>query len=114
VNDIFEQPDNAATPFREEERRALELAQITSQEQLNAAEQENIARGQEWALSRRRYLLSESRCAPNDRKIGQVYVDNPYRRVYSKDYRINISANMPSRRLSEDRPKDRPCGLAKC
>jgi len=60
VSGIFEQPDDAATPLREEERRALKLAYITNRAQLNAAEQENIARGQEWALRRRRNLLTES------------------------------------------------------
>jgi Fic-DOC domain mobile mystery protein B len=60
VSDIFEQPDEAATPLREEERHALKLTYITNREQLNAAEQENIARGQEWALSRRRNFLTES------------------------------------------------------
>jgi Fic-DOC domain mobile mystery protein B len=59
VSDIFEQPDDAATPLREEERRALKLAHIANREQLNAAEQENIARGQEWALGRRRDWLTE-------------------------------------------------------
>lgn len=60
MSDIFEQPDEAATPLREEERRALKLAHIANREQLNAAEQENIARGLDWALSRRRNLLTES------------------------------------------------------
>jgi Fic-DOC domain mobile mystery protein B len=60
VSDIFDQPDDAATPLREEEGRALKLAHITDRAQLNAAEQENIARGQEWALSRRRDWLTES------------------------------------------------------
>jgi Fic-DOC domain mobile mystery protein B len=60
VSDIFEQPDDAATPLREEEQRALKLTYITNRAQLNAAEQENIARGQEWALGRDRNLLTES------------------------------------------------------
>jgi len=47
VSDIFEQPDDAATP-------------LTDRRELNAAEQENIIRGQEWALRRRRRdILSE-------------------------------------------------------
>jgi Fic-DOC domain mobile mystery protein B len=60
VSDIFEQPDEAATPLTEEDKRGLKLAYIANRAQLNAAEQENIARGQEWALSRRRNFLVES------------------------------------------------------
>ena len=60
MTDIFEEPDEAATPLAEEERRDLKLTYITHRAQLNAAEQENIARGQEWALSRRRKLLNEN------------------------------------------------------
>jgi Fic-DOC domain mobile mystery protein B len=60
VSDIFDQPDEAATPLSEEDKRGLKLAYIANRGQLNAAEQENIARGQEWALSRRRNLLSEN------------------------------------------------------
>jgi Fic-DOC domain mobile mystery protein B len=59
VSDIFDQPDEAATPLTEEDKRGLKLAYITNRAQLNAAEQENIARGQDWALSRRRNLLTE-------------------------------------------------------
>lgn len=60
MSDIFNQPDEAATPLGEEDKRGLKLAYVSNRGQLNAAEQENIARGQEWALSRRRNLLSES------------------------------------------------------
>lgn len=60
MSDIFEQPDEAATPLTEEEMRDLKLAYITNRRELNAAEQENIARGQEWALRRRRNLLTEN------------------------------------------------------
>ena len=59
MSDIFDQPDEAATPLTEEDKRGLKLAYITNRAQLNAAEQENIARGQDWALSRRRNLLTE-------------------------------------------------------
>jgi Fic-DOC domain mobile mystery protein B len=60
VSDIFEQPDAAATPLAPEEIRDLIPAHIAYRRDLNEAEQENIARAQEWALSpRRRDLLSE-------------------------------------------------------
>jgi Fic-DOC domain mobile mystery protein B len=59
VNDILE-PDDAATPLTPEEMRDLIPAHIAYRSELNEAEQENIARAQEWALGpRRRDLLSE-------------------------------------------------------
>jgi Fic-DOC domain mobile mystery protein B len=59
VNDIFEEPDSA-TPLTPEEMRDLIPAHIAYRRELNEAEQENIARAEEWALSRRRReLLSE-------------------------------------------------------
>lgn len=59
MSDLFEEPDDAATPLTEEEKRDLIPTHITYRRELNAVEQENIARGQEWALRRRRDLLSE-------------------------------------------------------
>jgi Fic-DOC domain mobile mystery protein B len=58
VNDLFEEPDDA-TPLTSDERRGLIPSDITYRRELNRAEQENIARGQDWALSRRRDLLTE-------------------------------------------------------
>jgi len=59
VNGIFEEPDSA-TPLSPEEMRDLIPAHIAYRRELNEAEQENIARAEEWALSRRRRdLLSE-------------------------------------------------------
>jgi Fic-DOC domain mobile mystery protein B len=59
VSDLFEQPDDAATLLTPEEMRDLIPAHIAYRRELNEAEQENIARAQEWALNRRRDLLSE-------------------------------------------------------
>ncbi len=60
MNDIFEEPDNAATPLTEEEKRDLIPTHIAFRRELNLAEQENIARGQEWAeRQRRREVLDE-------------------------------------------------------
>lgn len=56
--DLFEEPENA-TPLSLEETRGLIPAHIAYRRDLNAAEQENILRGQDWALGRRRDLLSE-------------------------------------------------------
>ncbi len=60
MSDIFTEPDDAATPLSPEEMRDLIPAHIADRHDLNAAEQQNIARAQEWAMSRRRRdLLSE-------------------------------------------------------
>lgn len=58
LNEPFQEPDNA-TPLTLEERADLIPAHIAYRADLNAAEQENIARGQDWALARKRDLLSE-------------------------------------------------------
>ena len=59
MSDLFGQPDDAATPLTPEEMRDLIPSHIAYRRELNEAEQENIARAQEWALSRRRDLVSE-------------------------------------------------------
>lgn len=58
MTDLFEQPDNA-TPLTPEEMRELIPTHIAYRRELNEAEQENIARAQDWALGRRRDLLNE-------------------------------------------------------
>jgi Fic-DOC domain mobile mystery protein B len=58
VNDLFDEPDDA-TPLTPEEMRELIPAHIAYRRELNEAEQENIARAQNWALNRRRDLLNE-------------------------------------------------------
>ena len=59
MSEIFEQPDDAATPLTVEEMRDLLPSHIAYRQELNSAEQENILRAQEWAMARRRDLLSE-------------------------------------------------------
>ncbi len=59
MSDLFDQPDDAATPLTPEEMRELIPAHIAFRRELNEAEQENIARAQDWALGRRRDPLSE-------------------------------------------------------
>jgi fido (protein-threonine AMPylation protein) len=56
---LFEEPDDAATPLTPQEMRDLIPAHIAYRSELNEAEQANIVRGQEWALSRRRDIFSE-------------------------------------------------------
>jgi Fic-DOC domain mobile mystery protein B len=58
VGSLFEQPDDA-TPLTPEEQSALIPAHIAYRRELNEAEFENIARAQDWALARRRDVLSE-------------------------------------------------------
>ena len=58
MSDLFEQPDDA-TPLTLEEMRQLIPAHIAYRRELNEAEQENIARAQDWALNRHRDPLSE-------------------------------------------------------
>ena len=59
MSDLFERPNDAATPLAPEEMRDLIPAHIAYRRELKAAEQENIVRAQEWALGRRRDPLSE-------------------------------------------------------
>lgn len=49
MSDLFDQPDDA-TPLTPEEKRELIPAHVSSRSDLNEAEQENILRGQDWAL----------------------------------------------------------------
>lgn len=58
MSDLFEEPDDA-TPLTPEEKQGLIPAHIAYRRELNEAEQENIARGQDWALGRRRDVLDE-------------------------------------------------------
>jgi Fic-DOC domain mobile mystery protein B len=73
VADLFEEPDNA-TPLTHEERRDLIPAHIAYRSELNDAEQENIARAQDWALGRKRDLLSEKFIMElHKRMLGDVW-----------------------------------------
>ena len=58
ADELFQEP-RGPTPLTPEERAELIPAHIAYRAELNAAEQENIARGQEWALGPRRGLLTE-------------------------------------------------------
>jgi Fic-DOC domain mobile mystery protein B len=73
VGDLFEEPDDA-TPLTPEEQRELIPAHIAYRSELNEAEQENIARGQDWALRRRRDLLSPKFVTDlHKRMLGEVW-----------------------------------------
>lgn len=73
MDDLFEQPDDA-TPLTPEEQRELIPAHIAYRSELNEAEQENIARAQDWALKRRRDLLGEKFITDLHRRmLGDVW-----------------------------------------
>ena len=73
MTDLFDEPDNA-TPLTPEERRELIPAHIAYRSELNEAEQENIARAQDWALARKRDLLSEKFIKDlHKRMLGDVW-----------------------------------------
>jgi Fic-DOC domain mobile mystery protein B len=58
VRHPFQEPEHA-TPLTPEERLELIPAYIAYRSELNEAEQENIARAQDWALGRKRDPLTE-------------------------------------------------------
>ncbi len=58
MSPIFDQPDHA-TPLTPEEMRDLIPAHIAFRRDLNEVEQQNIVRGQDWALGRKRDMLTE-------------------------------------------------------
>lgn len=73
MSDLFAEPDDA-TPLTPEERRDLIPAHIAFRAELNQAEQDNIARGQDWALARRRDLLTEKFLKDFHRRmLGEVW-----------------------------------------
>ncbi len=73
MSDLFEPPDDA-TPLTPEEQRELIPAHIAYRRELNEAEQENIARGQDWALRSRRDPLSEKFVTDlHKRMLGDVW-----------------------------------------
>ena len=73
MTDLFEEPDDA-TPLTPDERQELIPSDITYRRELNRAEQENIARAQDWALSRRRELLTEKSIKDlHKRMLGEVW-----------------------------------------
>jgi Fic-DOC domain mobile mystery protein B len=73
VSDPFDQPDDA-TPLTPEEMRDLIPAHIAFRSDLNEAEQENIARAQDWALGRNRDPLTEKFITDLHRRmLGDVW-----------------------------------------
>jgi Fic-DOC domain mobile mystery protein B len=73
MSDLFEEPDNA-TPLTAEQRRDLIPSHIAYRSELNEAEQENIARAQDWALGRKRDPLTEKFIKDlHKRMLGDVW-----------------------------------------
>lgn len=75
MSDLFAPPDDSGTPLTPEEKRDLIPAHIAFRHELNAAEQNNITRGQDWALRRRRRTIVEERfmLALHRRMFGEVW-----------------------------------------
>src|SRR5437879_373186 len=72
-DELFQEPEDA-TLLTPEERAGLIPAHIAYRAELNASEQENIARGQDWALARKRDLLSEKFIKDlHERMLGDVW-----------------------------------------
>ena len=73
MSDLFAEPDDA-TPLTPEVRRDLIPAHIAFRAELNQAEQDNIARGQDWALARHRDVLTEKFVKDFHRRmLGEVW-----------------------------------------
>lgn len=74
MSNLFDQPDDAATPLTLEEKRDLIPAHIAYRLELNEAEQENITRAQDWALHRKRDPLSDKFVSELHRRmLGEVW-----------------------------------------
>lgn len=74
MSDLFAPADDSGTPLAPEEKRDLIPAYIALRGELNAAEQDNIARGQAWALQPRREILDERfLLALHRRMFGDVW-----------------------------------------
>ena len=72
-DELFQEPEDV-TLLTPEERAGLIPAHIAYRAELNASEQENIARGQDWALARKRDLLSEKFIKDlHERMLGDVW-----------------------------------------
>ena len=73
MSDLFEQPADA-TPLTHQEARNLIPAHIAFRSELNEAEQDNIARAQDWALGRNRDPLREKFITDLHRRmLGDVW-----------------------------------------
>lgn len=73
MTDLFNEPEDA-TPLTPEEKQGLLQAHITYRWELNEAEQQNIYRAQDWALARRRDLLTDKFVKElHKRMLGDVW-----------------------------------------
>lgn len=102
-DELFQEPENA-TPLTFEERADLIPAHIAYRAELNAAEQENITRGQDWALARKRDLLSEKFIKNlHARMLGDVWRRAGKYRITERNLGIHhYEIPMAMRELLED------------
>lgn len=75
MSDLFAPADDGGAPPTHDEKRDLIPAHIATRSELNAAEQDNIARGQDWALRRRRREIVDERFLRelHRRMFGEVW-----------------------------------------
>jgi fido (protein-threonine AMPylation protein) len=81
VSDLFHQPQNA-TPLAPEEMLQLIPSYIAFRSELNAAEQENIARAQDRALGRKRRMPGDvwkwaGKFRKSERNLGIPFYEIP-------------------------------------
>lgn len=94
MSDSLFDDDRAATPLDPDERRQLIPTYITTQAQLNEAEQIGIIEADQWAFSRKRDVLSEKfLLALHKRMFGRVWkwagrIRTSERKIGVEAYRI--------------------------
>lgn len=94
MSNIFIEPEGA-TPLTAEEKLGLIPSHISTREDLNAAEQQNIIKGEIWAFSRKRNILDVSTIRELHRKMfsdvwrwAGAYSREVNRRIGSDSHRI--------------------------
>ena len=88
---LFEEPDSAATPLTAEETKGLIPSHIALRRELNAAEQANILRGQEWALRDRRPDI-----------LTEAFITELHRRMFGEVWRWAGTFRMTERNIGID------------
>jgi Fic-DOC domain mobile mystery protein B len=102
VTDLFQEPDDA-TPLQPQDRQGLRQSWITSRQDLNQAEEANIAKGFAWASGRRlkpdNILTADFVRTLHQQMFGDVW-------SWAGDFRtadVNIG-NVPPHRIAVDLP----------
>ena len=91
MSDLFDEPDDAATPLSPEEKRDLIPSYIAFRSELNLAEQTNIAEGQAWALARRHPDI-----------LNETFIKNLHRRMLGDVWRWAGQFRLSERNIGID------------